>query len=300
MTLSGWVVFGCYMLLFTAFVVAVLWLRLRRSRERKPFPDHLKLRRGPGESLRRQIEQIDNGLLQRTVLAFLAPLAASGLLAWVTTSMQGDEQTAALVAVLVGLLLVLWAIGRSMAGQLESWRNRYLGYFGERVVAEALEPLKARGYLVFHDVAAGSLGRRFNLDHVVVGPGGVFAIETKTRRQGRDGGTRPEVAGHEIIYDGEKLSFPWGDDRHGLDTAVERADWLARWLRQELELEIPVTPMLTFPGWTVVTRTPGPLTVLSPGRIPETILQANQKTLGPARIDAVAQLLDLRCRDVEF
>jgi len=299
MTLSGWLIFGSYMLLFGAFVLAALWLRLRRSRERKPFPDHLRLRRGPGESLRRQIDQIDNRLLQRASLAFLAPLAASGLLAWTTTNLQADDQIVVLVVVLVVLLLMLWLIGRSLARQLEGWRNRYLGYFGERVVAEALEPVKAHGYLVFHDVPAGGLTRKFNLDHVVIGPAGVFAVETKTRRQGA-GPAREGFAAHEIIYDGEKLSFPWGEDRHGLDTAVERAQWLARWLQQELELEIPVTPVLVFPGWTVVTRSPGPLTVLSPARLPEFILQWPEKRLGPARIDAVAQLIDMRCRDVEF
>ncbi len=287
------------MVLFGGFVLGALWLRLRRTRERKPFPDHLRLRRGPGESLRRQIDQIDNRLLQRAALAFLAPLLASAALAWITTNMYGERQLGALAGVLVALLLLLWLIGRSLAKQLEGWRNRYLGYFGERVVAEALEPLKREGFLVFHDVPAGERGARFNLDHVVVGPSGIFAIETKTRRQGT-GAMREGVAAHEIIYDGEQLSYPWGDDRHGLDSAQERAAWLQQWLAKELEIPLTVHPLLTFPGWTVVTRSPGPITVLSPGRLVETILEWPGEPLGPARIDAVAQLLDTRCRDVEF
>ncbi|HEX2100294.1 MAG TPA: nuclease-related domain-containing protein, partial [Candidatus Synoicihabitans sp.] len=268
-------------------------------RERKPFPDHLRLRRGPGESLRRQIDRIDNRLLQRAVFAFLAPLAASGALAWITTHLYDRTQIVALVAVLITLLGVLWWIGRSLSRLLDAWRNRYLGYFGERVVAEALEPLKAHAHHVFHDVPAGDRGRRFNLDHVVVGPGGVFAVETKTRRQGL-GPTRVGVASHEIIYDGKNLSYPWGEDRHGLETARERAEWLGRWLQRELEMEIPVHPILTFPGWTVVTREPGPITVVSPARLTEVVLQPREDPLGPARIDAIAQLLDARCRDVEF
>lgn len=296
---SGWLVFASYMALFAGFVAAALWLRLRRSRDRKPFPDHLRLRRGPGESLRREIDQIDNRLLQRAALAFLAPLAASGALAWITTHLAGRHQIGALTAVLVILVIILWGIGRSLAAQLDGWRNRYLGYFGERVVAEALEPLKARGNLVFHDVPAGDRGDRFNLDHVVVGPGGVFAVETKTRRQG-SGYRREGIAAHEIIYDGDKLSYPWGEDRHGLSSARERAAWFERWLQRELEIDIPVQPILTFPGWTVVTRRPGPVTVVSPARLPETILQAPADVLGPARIEAIAEVLDARCRDVEF
>lgn len=296
---TGWLVFGSYMVLFGAFVAATLWLRVRRKRERKPFPDHLRLRRGPGESLRRQIDQIDNRLLQRAALAFLAPLAASGALAWITTHLAGRHQIGALVAVLVLLVIILWGIGRSLATQLEGWRNRHLGYFGERVVAEALEPLKARGYLVFHDVPGGERGEHFNLDHVVVGPGGVFVIETKTRRQGALQ-ARSGIASHEIIYDGDKLSYPWGEDRHGLSSARERAAWLEDWLQRELEIEVPVRPILTFPGWTVVTRQPGSVTVVSPARVVETILESPADVLGPARIEAVSRLLDDRCRDVEF
>ena len=299
MSPSGWLIFGSYMVLFGGFVAGALWLRLRRSRERKPFPDHLRLRRGPGESLRRAIDQIDNRLLQRAVLAFLAPLLASGALAWFTTRLTGTPQLIALGSVLGALLLFLWLIGRSLATQLDGWRNRYLGYFGERVVAEALEPLKAQGYLVFHDVPAGERAQRFNLDHVVVGPRGIFAIETKTRRQGA-GAMREGFAAHEIIYDGEQLSYPWGEDQHGLTSAQERAAWLENWLKQELEIPLEVHPILTFPGWTVVTRAPGPITVVSPVRLVETITRFPTDTLGPARIDAVAQLLDTRCRDVEF
>jgi hypothetical protein len=299
MSPSGWLIFGSYTVLFGAFVLGAMWLRLRRSRERKPFPDYLRLRRGPGESLRRQIDQIDNRLLQRAGLAFLAPLLASGALVWITTRLSGHAQLLALAAVLVVLVVFLWLIGHSLAAQLEGWRNRYLGYFGERVVAEALEPLKARGYAVFHDVPAGERGARFNLDHVVVGPGGIFAIETKTRRQGA-GDMREGYAAHEIIYDGEQLSFPWGEDRHGLASAHERAAWLERWLSKELEIPLPVQPVLTFPGWTVVTRQDGPITVVSPARLVETIARAPDGTLGPARIEAVVQLLDERCRDVEF
>mgnify|MGYP000447730379 CR=1 FL=1 len=47
-------------------------------------------------------------------------------------------------------------------------------------VAEALAPLTVDGCRIFHDVPAAA----FNLDHVIVGPTGVFALETKTRRAG--------------------------------------------------------------------------------------------------------------------
>jgi len=299
MNSTAWWILAGYVTLFGGLFAATLWLRVKRTRERKPFPDHLRLRRGPGESLRRRIDRIDNVILNRALLAFLAPLAASAVLVWTVINLTGTSQRVVLGGTLITLVAFMLWIARQLTARLDEWRDRYLGYFGERVVAEALEPLKARGWSVFHDVPAGGKVKRLNLDHVVVGPGGVFAIETKTRRQG-GGPARPGYAAHEIIYDGARLEFPWGEDQFGLDQAQERSQWLASWLQDELDLRVAVTPLLVFPGWTVVTRTPGPVTVLSPGHLVDTIAGPPADTLGPARVDAICRLLDARCRDVEF
>lgn len=51
-----------------------------------------------------------------------------------------------------------------------------LGLAGERAVGEILDELRANRYEVFHDLQ----GNEFNVDHVLIGPTGVFALETKT------------------------------------------------------------------------------------------------------------------------
>ena len=51
------------------------------------------------------------------------------------------------------------------------------GERGERHVADVLDELRSDGYRPIHDI----VGDKFNVDHVLVGPGGVFAIETKYR-----------------------------------------------------------------------------------------------------------------------
>lgn len=56
-------------------------------------------------------------------------------------------------------------------------RKLLRGERGELKMAEVLEELSGEGYRVFHDIVRDG----FNIDHVVVGPGGVFAIETKFR-----------------------------------------------------------------------------------------------------------------------
>ena len=188
-------------------------------------------------------------------------------------------------------------------------RNLTLGLFGERIVAEHLEPLKASGHRVFHDLPGDPPPNRYRsshtIDHVVVGPAGVFAIETKTRRQGR---TRVGVLAHEIIYDGRALAFPWGEDRHGLEQAQRQAEWLAAWLERELGRPMPVQPLLVFPGWTILRKDHGPVNVLSPQELPTAIGSSSPSghadfpapALDAATIDRVASQLEARCRDVEF
>lgn len=52
------------------------------------------------------------------------------------------------------------------------------GAEGEEVVGQVLEGLVTDGWQVIHDVSFG----RGNIDHIVVGPGGLFTVETKSRR----------------------------------------------------------------------------------------------------------------------
>jgi len=93
--------------------------------------------------------------------------------------------TVAVFAVALGLA-VRWFVRR-----LKARGDCYLGFFGERVVAEFLEPAKGSGWRIFHDVPCESGRERFNIDHVAVGPrrGVCHRDEDATQRTG-PGGTR--------------------------------------------------------------------------------------------------------------
>jgi hypothetical protein len=58
-----------------------------------------------------------------------------------------------------------------------AWRR---GAAGERRTARLLDPLERHGWAVLHDLAVP--GSRANLDHLVIGPGGVFVIDSKHYR----------------------------------------------------------------------------------------------------------------------
>jgi Nuclease-related domain len=116
-----------------------------------------------------------------------------------------------------------------------------LGMEGERVVGQYLEGLRSEGYRVFHDVPA----QGFNLDHVCIGPAGVFTVETKTW-------TKPARVPALIEYDGQRLLLAGREpDRDVLAQASGQARWIHRLLEESTGRSFAVQPVVVFPGWFV-------------------------------------------------
>jgi Nuclease-related domain len=118
-------------------------------------------------------------------LAWRAPLvAAAGLLGQVLAAGAGVPW-AGLVGLAVGTL-VAWRLWFRPSEQVTAWRR---GAKGERRTARRLDRLTRDGYVVFHDLALP--GAPANVDHLVIGPSGVFVIDSKqwtgSVRQGADG-----------------------------------------------------------------------------------------------------------------
>jgi hypothetical protein len=288
-----------YFLLYGVAVGGLMLWRKRSRRERKPFADEQKLLRGPGESLRRRVNELDENLdLWLCVGSLLPLLAGPGLFALV---MAVDESAGVVAIVLgsVGLLTGFILSARWVMCRLAERQNRYLGYFGERVVAESLEPLKLRGWRIFHDVPCDEAAGAPNIDHVAVGPGGVFAVETKTRRKGPARAGQPD---YKVISDGERLIWPWGEDRHGLKQAHQRALWLSQWLEGLLGRPVAVQPILALPGWWVERSGRGIVQVLNAKELPVALTPrpGAEAPLSGDEIELVARQLDARCRDVEY
>ena len=125
-------------------------------------------------------------------------------------------------------------------------RNLMQGYDGERAVAEYLETLARDGVRVLHDV----VGDGFNVDHVVVAPQGVFAIETKTI-------SKPTVGDVKVLLDGERVRLGrFEPTRNPVVQAEAAARWVRQQLNEALDRSYSVRPVVFFPGW-FVERTPG-------------------------------------------
>ncbi len=87
-----------------------------------------------------------------------------------------------------GLILFVWSFVEFVRCMVRG-RSLAKGVLGERLAADALDSLRAIGYELFHDIPdQTSAGRFCNIDHVVVGIGGIFVLETKFRSAVFNGG----------------------------------------------------------------------------------------------------------------
>lgn len=294
MNYSGYAYLVGYLFVYFA-VVAGIWLwRQNRRQERPPVSE--KLLRTPGETLRRKIEKFDDVLLFHLVGSALVPLLVMAAGLWIIDGLSPTAHTWSLVGLMIVLAGVLYFSAWWLLRILGQRRDHYLGYFGERVVGETLDELRMKGFRVFNEVPASEATPAFDIDHVVVGSTGVFAIETKTRRKAKG---RPGFEEHKIIFDGQQLVYPWGEDFHGLNQARDHGVWLENWVVQVIGRRVPVQPILVFPGWWVEEHAVSTVRVANPKQIAAIILRAGP-LLTEEQIETISKQLEARCRDVEF
>jgi Nuclease-related domain len=118
-------------------------------------------------------------------LAWRAPLiAAAGALGQVLATEAALPRAG--LAGLAAAALVAWRLRFRPSEQARTWQR---GAHGERHTAHLLDRLTRDGYVVFHDLAMPDSPA--NVDHLVIGPSGVFVIDSKqwtgSVHQGADG-----------------------------------------------------------------------------------------------------------------
>jgi hypothetical protein len=268
--------------LFIAFFVMFRKRQQWRARRQHPFREFK--RRPAGESLRLKLIELDDKLVDRLILFISVPA-----MLWTIGPIL--PKAGWVLLVLAVLISSPWVavFGRKIY-RLDRERSDYqLGFDGERFVGEALTPLVAQGFEIYHDVPFEG----FNIDHVLVGPPGVFAVETKTRRKPVDETGAKE---YRVEFDGTKLQWPWGPEAHDVEQAVNNARSLAQWLGGAVGESIYVASILTLPGW-LVDRTAPPtrVHVVNPKEIIK-VCGSKQAELGDILIRRICHQLDQKCR----
>ena len=191
----------------------------------------LEVRRRAGQSIRDQKERLIDG---RLVPFYWFP-ACLWLVCLVEFSHSWTKTFlspyfwlfVALGATTVSLIMIRRLVPR--------FRNLNRGERGELRVADILDELRSSGYRPIHDLRNGE----YNIDHVVVGPGGVFAIETKFR----SGQGEIEIRdGEGVLVDGRV------EKKDCLRQARGNAWQVNQMIKKTCRIDQWVTPVVVFVG----------------------------------------------------
>jgi len=297
---------------FLILIPGIQYLRainkmLKKEREftRSPFSE--KLLRPPGESLRIKIDGIRDEIHDLSV-TFILSILSPGI---ICLSVSHLPVVHVIILIVIACCISSFFLRRTWK-KLTILRNDLinyrLGFDGERCVAAELAPLATKGYHIFHDfvydMRPGGDETNFNIDHIAVGPEGVFAIETKAKRKLTKSPVN-ELQPHEITVEGTSventtLRFPDGStDNKPIAQAIRQAESLQRWLSKS-GITLEVRPLVVFPGWLIKSPHWKNLGVQSAKNIASRLPDLGRgRRLSTQEVQQIAARLEDKCRNLE-
>ena len=199
-------------------------------------------------------------------VAVATAAVGGGLAAGLAMGAWLGSVTAVLVTLLAG-----WRLRFRPSASARVWRRQAAS---QRRTAGLLRPLESEGYLVLHDITLP--GWSASLDHLVVGPTGVWVIESWQR-------TRPTLPRKDTRARGA------ADPLHGLR-------WHAAAVAEALAggASVPVRPLLCVHGsrWPAGPRSIQEVQVAFPRQLADAVHHGSQVQLGDIEW-ATARLLEL-------
>jgi hypothetical protein len=269
-----------------ALVVAYIVYTRKRINALRKNPINNDMLRSPGESLWEQIEDKKLDIDTHLTMVAIVPL-----MLYISYLQSSKTIVNAAILLIVGVLTTS-IVAYKLINLIKAKNKLSLGYDAELSVGQELNALMRDGYYVFHDFPA----ENYNIDHVVVGPTGVFAIETKGRTKPIQKDGKSEF---KIKYDGKQLIFPTWVETKPLEQAKRQAGSLQKWLSSAVGEQVEVKAILAIPGW-YIERTSNQGIIVINGKNPLTIIgKTNGIEFNKKLIAQISHQLDQRCRTVK-
>lgn len=207
-----------------------------KSKQKRSPLDRMPPLRLAGQSLSEELDDVLHEQVLMPMLVALLMLLIAGLEWW---RWYTNAKPNPVIYSIVAVACVLYAVYKYFRNRKKLFQIRQ-GRDGERAVGQGLEGFRAAGFFVFHDVPSGDA----NVDHVLIGPKGVYTIETKTLSKPLRGECKVSVVDGAVRANGMAL------DRNPLVQAKAQAGWLRAFLAEH-QFNAPVWPVVLFPGWFV-------------------------------------------------
>ena len=153
------------------------------------------IKRLPGQALREERDKLFDSLVNDPAMLMCAGWLVLGI---ECVHVFAKTQPSIWIGVPFAICTTIYAVLKMRRAKREL-RNYRKGEEGELIVAQAIEQnLIPKGYVVFHDIQLEKDGKRSNIDHLLIGENGIFAIETKNH-------TKPNNRSPEARYTGREL-----------------------------------------------------------------------------------------------
>jgi hypothetical protein len=166
------------------------------------------------------------------------------------------------------------------------------GYEGKIAVGRELDQLVLEGNHVYHDFPAEDS----NIDHIVVGRSGIFAVETGTRSKPAATKRTDDAT---VEYNGKILMFPNGDDYKTIAQAERQASWISEWISRAIGEQVAARAIVALPGWFVKRTSAEGISVVNPEQLPSLFKHIKPRLLTDEMITDIVHQLDRKCREVK-
>lgn len=270
--------------------LALFLIEAHKKKKKRQAQTDTQALRGPGQSLLVRIDGVMADI--HACYAYLSAIPLAVLVSHLFLSIvMGVPETwqRSTVSVIIVLGYVVYYVGRLMV--LGANRKVYRhAYDGEVEVAKELNRLMDEGYHVYHDFPAD----QFYIDHIVIGPTGVMAVETRTRSKAA---SRNRDLDPVVTYDGRMLHFPKYSDYQIIEKAKHQASWLSGWLASILGEDIAARAMVALPGWSVKRTSADGIPVVNPSQIETLFKHIKPRPLTESQVASIVSQIDRQCRN---
>lgn len=181
-------------------------------------------------------------------------------------------------------LLLMLFIGLRLMRIIDSKNMMLLVHESRMATRRVLDPLLKEHYRVFHDVVSD----QFSIDHLVVGPKGVFAIQTHAKPVSAN---KQRSDDRIVTYNGRELFFPKGSDHGIVEDAQMNAEKLSQWLTGQTEEPVAVRAIISLPGWKVRRTSSEGMPIVNPKQFASLFEHIQPWQLPASTIESIARRL---------
>jgi hypothetical protein len=273
-----------------AYVSMLCLVRARNRSKKESAPLTGKLFRVPGQSAAEKIEGLEGKIArQSALLTALVLFLAAIYLCHLYVYKSAISAVLIRIALPAGSALSVYLLVKTMKLAKQRRRER-LRYRDEIVVGRELDRLVPEGNHVYHDVPAED----FNIDHVVVGRTGIFAVESGARLKPAHTSRLEDAT---VEYNGQILMFPSGDDYQTIARAERQASWISEWISGTVGEQVAARAIVALPGWFVKRTSAEGISVVNPEQFPSLFRHIKPRHLSDETITRIVAEIEQRCRN---